>query len=451
MRAVNDEIRNTYATYSYDDLHRLKEESITGLFKNPGGRTIDLSYNGLQPHAVSSVTIGGNSYALAYEENGNLIQEYDFGHGLFPERRIAYTADNMPQSIEYGPSGAANLISFTYDGNGRRVKKQVDTATTYYIDDIYEIRNNGASKHIFAGNFRLAKITGGNTSYFHKDPLGSSMVVSDGNGALTHSIAYEPFGSRRGFLCGTDNQDLVYSFTDQEWDAETGLYNYDARLYDPVIGRFLTADSVIPDWYDPQALDRYTYVRNNPLKYTDPDGHFFTPETIWDFSNALMDAASLAANVYSGNYWGAAADLGALVVDGAATFVPLVPGGAGTALKAYRAGDKVVDGVKGARKGKKLVNASKKGISNADGVIHVTPDKVALPKGPKHKITDNYVENPHGRSGSYGEMVNGKFKEKLRIDPATPPGKKGPNYSHYHKDGKKPHYSPRPGDRDPGF
>jgi hypothetical protein len=73
------------------------------------------------------------------------------------------------------------------------------------------------------------------------------------------------------------------------------------------------------------------------------------------------------------------------------------------------------------------LDASKSGLKNADDVIHVTPDGVALPKG--RKIPDHYVENPHGRPGSYGEMVDGKFQEKLRIDPATPPGKKGPNYS----------------------
>ena len=86
----------------------------------------------------------------------------------------------------------------------------------------------------------------------------------------------------------------------------------------------------------------------------------------------------------------------------------------------------------------------------SEEVIHVTKDGVALPLGAKYSIPDHYVQNPH-RSGSYGEIVNGKFKERLRIDPPTPPGNKGPNYAHYHKNGKGRHYSPRPGDLDPGF
>lgn len=64
-----------------------------------------------------------------------------------------------------------------------------------------------------------------------------------------------------------------YKFTDQELDAENGLYNYNARLYDPFIGRFISPDSIIPQPYNPQSLNRYSYCLNNPLIYTDPSGH----------------------------------------------------------------------------------------------------------------------------------------------------------------------------------
>ena len=65
----------------------------------------------------------------------------------------------------------------------------------------------------------------------------------------------------------------IGTYTDQELDHGTGLYNYDARLYDPVIGMFITPDSILPDVYDPQMLNRYAYCRNNPLIYVDPTGH----------------------------------------------------------------------------------------------------------------------------------------------------------------------------------
>jgi len=75
---------------------------------------------------------------------------------------------------------------------------------------------------------------------------------------------------------------------------------------------------------------------------------------------------------------------------------------------------------------------------------------VAFPSGAKYQIPDKYVQNPL-RKGSYGEIVDRKYKERLRIDPPTPSGQKGPNYSHYHKNGKGKHYSPKEGDPDPGF
>ncbi|MDR4504842.1 MAG: RHS repeat-associated core domain-containing protein [Candidatus Scalindua sp.] len=63
--------------------------------------------------------------------------------------------------------------------------------------------------------------------------------------------------------------------TSQELDSETGLYYYGARCYDPLLVRFTTADPIVPDPTNPQSLNRYSYVLNNPLKYIDPAGHGF--------------------------------------------------------------------------------------------------------------------------------------------------------------------------------
>ncbi len=65
----------------------------------------------------------------------------------------------------------------------------------------------------------------------------------------------------------------VHLYTGQEVDGETGLYNYNARLYSPELGRFISADSIIPDPTDPQSLNRYSYVRNDPINAIDPTGH----------------------------------------------------------------------------------------------------------------------------------------------------------------------------------
>jgi len=92
-------------------------------------------------------------------------------------------------------------------------------------------------------------------SYFHKDHLGSSTVMANSSGAQVEVTDYMPFGSQRS-LTGTDISD--YRFTDEEFDSETALYNYNARLYDPVIGRFISADPIVPRPFNPQSLNRYS-------------------------------------------------------------------------------------------------------------------------------------------------------------------------------------------------
>jgi RHS repeat-associated protein len=151
-----------------------------------------------------------------------------------------------------------------------RVYSGGNVTDTYYIGDHFEVRGGETIKYIFAGNLRVAQVKGGVRSFFHKDHLGSSTVMTDENGARIEATEYMPFGSQRSHW-GTNTSD--YRFTDQELDAENGLYNYNARMYDPIIGRFLSADSIVPEPFNPQSLNRYTYCLNNPLIYIDPSGH----------------------------------------------------------------------------------------------------------------------------------------------------------------------------------
>ena len=124
---------------------------------------------------------------------------------------------------------------------------------------------------------RIAKKQGTDVYYFHKDHLGSSIAITNASGNELETTEYLPYGSNRTHWAQTaDISD--YKFTDQELDTSTNLYNYDARLYDPVTGRFISPDSMIPDVYNPQSLNRYSYCLNNPLIYTDPSGHFVLVE-----------------------------------------------------------------------------------------------------------------------------------------------------------------------------
>jgi RHS repeat-associated protein len=113
--------------------------------------------------------------------------------------------------------------------------------------------------------FREARAT--SITYFHEDQLGSTRLGRTGS-TTTQQISFMPFGS----VYSQSGSQLRNTFTGQEFDAETGLYYYGARYYDPTIGRFLEPDPLVADPTDPQSLNRYTYVRNNPASNIDPTG-----------------------------------------------------------------------------------------------------------------------------------------------------------------------------------
>jgi RHS repeat-associated protein len=118
-------------------------------------------------------------------------------------------------------------------------------------------------------------------SYLHNDHLGSASVATDGAQTKTQQ-EYDPWGKVRS---GGISQTSI-NYTGQRLDG-TGLLYYHARLYDPNLGRFVSADSIVPGAdalamgaggtgggpANPQSLNRYSYVNNNPVKNTDPSGH----------------------------------------------------------------------------------------------------------------------------------------------------------------------------------
>ena len=101
-------------------------------------------------------------------------------------------------------------------------------------------------------------------------------------------VRYYPYGQER-----TDNHlaslPTDFGFTGQRWEQGFGLYYYKARYYDPMLGRFVQADTIVPNPGNPQDLNRYAYVRNNPLRYTDPSGFFSEEEIMSIFGVSTWD------------------------------------------------------------------------------------------------------------------------------------------------------------------
>jgi RHS repeat-associated protein len=130
--------------------------------------------------------------------------------------------------------------------------------------------------HIYAGKEVIGEVVvQGNgakqTRYFHADQVGSIDAVTDDKGNLLARWNFDPFGNRT--LYTGDSTATRHGFTGHEMLPEVNLVHMNGRLYDPVIARFVSADPQIQFPDNLQSYNRYSYVLNNPLIYTDPSGY----------------------------------------------------------------------------------------------------------------------------------------------------------------------------------
>jgi RHS repeat-associated protein len=137
--------------------------------------------------------------------------------------------------------------------------------------------------------------------YLLTDHLGSTSLVVSTNGTISAQNRYMPWGEVR-YSIGTMPTD--YTYTGQKNAPEIGLMFYNARWYDPAIAHFTQADTIIPGAGSPQAWDRYAYVFNNPLKYTDPSGHWVGAD-YYDIAGAMTidEATSFFMMSGQGSYY----------------------------------------------------------------------------------------------------------------------------------------------------
>ena len=203
-----------------------------------------------------------------YDQAGNMVSE----QGKYYEYN---DANQLVRVRKDAPDGEI-IAEYVYDYQGQRVKKTENGVTTYYIGKHYEERKGKTvdekTSYFFANSQRIAKSSQKNkappqVSYYLNNHLGSADVVIDENGKVLDNIKYLPFGGYRTF------PKERHTFTGKERDEVTDNYYFEARYYNSNIRRFTQADTIVPDLYDPQSLNRYAYPLNNPVKYIDPSGH----------------------------------------------------------------------------------------------------------------------------------------------------------------------------------
>jgi RHS repeat-associated protein len=291
LTSRGDAINSVTENFTYDNMNRLTQYAIAG------GSTKTVGYNALgsitsksdvgtyayptagsaRPHAIGSIT-GAINTIFTYDANGNMIA----GQG----RIVTYTSFNMAASITQGSS----IVNFTYDAAHERIKQTAPDGTTLYIAGGVE-RFQATSglvqwnQYLRAGgqlvgvHFTRSNATQ-NTRYFVTDHLGSVAVLTDEMGAVVERLSYDAWGKRRysngaDDAAGTLISQTTKGFTGHEHIGAVGLINMNARVYDPTIGRFMSPDSLVENFYLSQILNRYTYVGNNPLSLTDPSGMCF--------------------------------------------------------------------------------------------------------------------------------------------------------------------------------
>jgi len=269
-------------SFTYDALNRL----VTGQSSATSGSkcwgetyTVDPWGNltSITPSKCSAETLSAQSTTLnqvlgyCYDKGGNLL-------GTTGCPSLPYVA-TYTYDAENRLSAFAG-ITYTYDGDGKRVKKS--NGTLYWgAGPLAESDLSGTmqSEYIYLNGERIARRDTSNSSvhYVYSDFLGSSSVITTSSGSLPaeQDVDYFPYG---GLAYGTSSNH--YLFTGKERDSESGLDNFEARYYASNRGRFMT-----PDWAarptavpyavfgDPQSLNLYGYVRNDPVSRADLDGH----------------------------------------------------------------------------------------------------------------------------------------------------------------------------------
>jgi RHS repeat-associated protein len=209
---------------------------------------------------------------------------------------LGYDAENRLVSVT-GVNGTTTSAVFTYNGDGQKVKSVINGETTLLVGGHFEVLNPGTgqtvTKYYFAGASRIAmrKYTIPQSmmvEYVLGDHLGSTSVTTDNTGSKVSEMRYEPWGEvRYAWTSGQSTTPAyklpVYTFTGQRSfmdDPSTtavegfGLLDYNARMYDPYLNRFTQPDSIVPlASQGTQAWDRFSYVNNNPVRFTDSTGH----------------------------------------------------------------------------------------------------------------------------------------------------------------------------------
>lgn len=302
-------------SFIYDDVDRLVSDTVSGRERQHtydafGNRTgcYDVSSGGdCQPVSIAGSTnrivdatydaagnltgYGGTSYA--YDGAGMLIQDT-----RTTTRQYVYTADDERIAMIVGSTWYWTLRDFS----GKVLREMKSTAASNGTHSSWQWARDNVWRDGLLLSSRQPSDTSTSTYHYHLDHLGTPRVVSNTNGIIVGMHDYAAFGAE--YDTGLkESPESRMKFTGHERDSQgdpTQALDYmHARYYDAMWGRFLSVD---PSWESahlsmPQSWNRYSYVMNNPMKYTDPTGRVFKCETVTNEDGATEQICSEEVDV----------------------------------------------------------------------------------------------------------------------------------------------------------
>ncbi len=277
-------------TYAYDPVGNLINMNRV----NADATTLPASVQAAYDAANQQVQFNSAATNLTFDGNGNLESHIKVSN------TATYTWDARNRLVAIQDQGAS--ATFAYDVFGRRIRKTINGKTTQYLYDDKNIvaeLNGGTISVRYLRSLNVdepfIRISGSETEFYHVDALGSTISLTNLAGLVSTTYEYDPFGNTSANGLSTN----TFQYAGRENDG-IGLYYYRARYYTPLQARFLSQDPILAPltpltiglciktnrttWLLPSrllntiggdessVLNAYAYVKNNPLRFTDPIG-----------------------------------------------------------------------------------------------------------------------------------------------------------------------------------
>ena len=297
--------------FSYDQLNELVAAQLGSLkstwaYDTVGNRLTQTSPLGsiAYTYDADDRLLSAGSSSFVYDANGNQISKTQTATGQ--PIVYAYDAANRLTNVV----GGVFTSSFAYDGDGNRFGQTTSRGTYNYLSDVATalpvvLQESGPDGNIsYAYGLGLISESSPTFNYFyHYDGLGSVIALTDASGSPKAGYAYDPWGNPLINVTDSVGTKNKFRFTGEALDPGTQLYYLRARYYEPNVARFFSRDPFSGLAGDPLTINKYLYVLNRPVTFSDPSGlaaekmagagDAFTPIT--NFAPALNNANSTIA------------------------------------------------------------------------------------------------------------------------------------------------------------